>query len=87
MLALLLAGAAAQPLAQQRQASEVRYCSNCATVEAVVPPVDARPARQYEVRVRYTTGKPAIFRFDNDPGLKPGDKVKVNDGALTLDRG
>ena len=113
-----------------------RYCTNCATVEAVkVVPTDgggtmgtlggaavggllgsqvgsgsgrtaasvagavggavagrniernARRSERYEVVVRYANnGATRTVQYDNDPGFRVGDQVRVNDGVLTLDR-
>jgi hypothetical protein len=77
----------------------VRYCTNCATVEAVrVIPVKGegtlpgaglggKRTERYEVVIRYTNGGAArTIGYENDPGLRVGEKVKVNDGVLTRDR-
>jgi outer membrane lipoprotein SlyB len=113
----------------------VRYCTNCATVEAVnvaqvqgssgalgtgagavvggllgnqVGSGNGRTAatvagavggalagreiernrtagQRYEVVVRYADGTTQTMRYDNDPGFRAGDHVKVNDGVLARD--
>jgi outer membrane lipoprotein SlyB len=113
----------------------VRYCSNCATVEAVnVVEVsgdgrylgtiggavvggllgnqvgsgtgrtaatvagtvggamvghnierNARRGQRYEVVVRYANGATQTVQYENDPGYRAGDKVKVNNGVLVRD--
>jgi outer membrane lipoprotein SlyB len=123
---------AAAPVAVPRV---VRYCSNCATVEAVnVVEVNgdgsylgtigggvvgallgsqvgsgngrtaaqiagavggayagrniernARRAQHYEVVVRFTNGGTQAVTYENDPGFRVGEKVKVNNGVLVRD--
>lgn len=113
----------------------VRYCSNCATVEAVnVVEVNgegsylgtigggvagallgsqvgsgkgrtaaqvagavggayagrniernARKTHHYEVVVRFPNGGTQTLSYENDPGLRVGEKVKVNNGVLERD--
>ena len=76
------AGDAAQ---QQKAPREIRYCTNCATVEAVnVAPAGAAGQR-YELVLRYSDGKTRSFRYDNDPGLRVGEKVKDNNGVVVRD--
>jgi outer membrane lipoprotein SlyB len=109
-----------------------RYCSNCATVEAVnvvqgeagaagtlggaaiggllgnqVGSGNGRTAAtvagavggaiagrsiernahgpRYEVVVRYENGATQSVRYDNDPGFRVGEQVRVSDGVLTRD--
>ncbi|RJG17788.1 hypothetical protein [Massilia cavernae] len=62
---------------------EVRYCTNCATVEALKPPTGG--AKQYEMTIRYSDGRVKTFRYDNDPGLRVGEKVKDNNGVVVRD--
>lgn len=126
---LLVAGA---PVAPQRV---VRYCTNCATVEAVnVVQVDgdgsylgtigggvvgaalgsqvgsgsgktaaqiagalggayigrniernAKRTQHYEVVIRFANGGTQTVTYENDPGLRVGEKVKVNNGVLERD--
>lgn len=100
-----------------------RYCTNCATVEAVrvvdasgegkaaaamgsgsgrtaataagtaegaagrKPEPNARPGQRYEVVVRYASnGSAQTLQYDNDPGFRAGDAVRVNNGVLSRDR-
>jgi outer membrane lipoprotein SlyB len=114
----------------------VRYCSNCATVEAInvievngdgnyigtigggvvgallgsqvgdgngrtaaqvagalggayvgrnIDRANARQTRHYEVVVRFANGGTQTVQFANDPGMRVGEKVKINDGVLTRD--
>jgi outer membrane lipoprotein SlyB len=41
--------------------------------------------QRYEVVVRYSNGATQAVSYDNDPGFRVGDQVKVNDGVLTRD--
>lgn len=127
---LLAAGTPAAPRV-------VRYCSNCATVEAInVVEVNgegsylgtigggvvgallgsqvgggkgrtaaevagavggayagrniernARKTHHYEVVVRFPNGGSQTLSYENDPGLRVGEKVKVNNGVLERDTG
>jgi outer membrane lipoprotein SlyB len=125
----------ARPAGEGQRVPErvARYCSNCATVEAVnVVQGEAgavgtlggaavggllgnqvgsgsgrtaatvagavggaiagrsieRNARnpRYEVVVRYENGATQSIRYDNDPGFRVGEQVRVSDGVLTRDR-
>jgi outer membrane lipoprotein SlyB len=123
-----------RPVAQ-RDERVARYCTNCATVEAVnVVHADGqasalgtlggaavggllgnqvgsgsgrtaatvagaaagalagrsierntRGGQRYEVVLRYDNGGTQSMSFDNDPGFRAGDHVKVNDGVLVRD--
>jgi outer membrane lipoprotein SlyB len=46
---------------------------------------NARSPR-YEVVVRYENGATQSVRYDNDPGFRVGEQVRVSDGVLTRDR-
>ena len=131
----LLAGTAPRPIAASAPRA-ARYCTNCATVEAVnVVEVsgegnylgtvggavvggllgsqvgsgsgrtaatvagavgggvvgrnierNARRSQRYEVVVRYSgNGATQTLQFDNDPGFRAGDAVRVNNGVLSRD--
>jgi outer membrane lipoprotein SlyB len=125
--------AAAAPVPQPRVA---RYCTNCATVEAVnVVQVNgegsylgtigggvvgallgsqvgsgggrtaaelagavggayagrniernAKRTQHYEVVVRFAGGGTQVVPYENDPGLRVGEKVRLNNGVLTRDQ-
>jgi outer membrane lipoprotein SlyB len=45
---------------------------------------NARNSR-YEVVVRYENGATQSVRYDNDPGFRVGEQVRVSDGVLTRD--
>lgn len=79
---LLPAMAQAQGKPQPEAPREVRYCTNCATVEALNPVPAGGGAHRYEMVLRYTDGKVKTFRYDNDPGLRVGEKVKDNNGVV-----
>jgi outer membrane lipoprotein SlyB len=40
---------------------------------------------RYEVVVRYENGATQSVRYDNDPGFRVGEQVRVSDGVLTRD--
>jgi outer membrane lipoprotein SlyB len=42
-------------------------------------------APRYEVVVRYENGATQAIRYDNDPGFRVGEQVRVSDGVLTRD--
>ncbi|MDL2357668.1 MAG: glycine zipper 2TM domain-containing protein [Pseudomonadota bacterium] len=126
--------ATAAPLAGQPRV--VRYCSNCATVEAInvievngdgnyigtigggvvgallgsqvgggsgktaaevagalggayvgrnIDRKNDKQTRHFEVVIRFANGGTQTVQYANDPGLRVGEKVKINDGALTRD--
>jgi len=41
--------------------------------------------QRYDVVVRFSDGSTQTMRYDNDPGFRVGDQVKVNDGVLARD--
>ncbi len=129
---LLIAAAAQQPVVSQT----ARYCSNCATVDAInVIEVNgdgnylgtigggvvgallgsqvgsgsgktaaqiagavggayvgrniernAKRTQHYEVVVRFTNGGTQTVTYEQDPGLRVGEKVRVNNGVLVRDQ-
>ncbi len=124
-----------KPLLVASAPKAVRYCSNCATVEAInVVEVNgdgnylgtigggvvgallgsqvgsgsgktaaqvagavggayvgrnierrAKRTQHYEVVVRFANGGTQTVTYENDPGLRTGEKVKVNNGVLERD--
>jgi outer membrane lipoprotein SlyB len=46
---------------------------------------NANSGQRYEVVVRYSNGATQTVSYDNEPGFRVGDQVKVNDGVLTRD--
>ena len=81
-LAMLFMSAshAAQVAPPHRDGHIARYCTSCATVQSV-----ERDGSRYLLTVRYTSGKRQTLNYDNDPGFRAGDKVRVHDGVLTRD--
>lgn len=75
-----------------------RYCTSCAVVEKVeivreatgsARPLasDVQAAQRYRVTVRFdTTEATQAIEYDNHPGYRKGDRVRVNDGVLSLDK-
>ena len=47
---------------------------------------NARARQRYEVVVRYSGGSTQTLQYENDPGFKVGDAVRVNDGVLSRDQ-
>jgi outer membrane lipoprotein SlyB len=131
----LMAGGNGQGINPNSQPRVARYCTNCATVEAVnVVQVsgdgsylgtgagavvggllgnqvgsgsgrtaatvagavggalagreierNAHAGQRYEVVVRYPNGATQTIPYENNPGFRVGDRVKVNDGVLIRD--
>ena len=48
-------------------------------------PATAAGAKRYELVLRYASGSVKTFRYDNDPGLRVGEKVKDNNGVVVRD--
>ncbi|MFL6676276.1 MAG: glycine zipper 2TM domain-containing protein [Massilia sp.] len=46
---------------------------------------NVRHSQRYEVVVRYANGATQTVQYENDPGYRAGDKVKVNNGVLVRD--
>ena len=46
---------------------------------------NARQTKHFEVVIRFPNGGSQTVQYANDPGLRVGEKVKVNDGVLTRD--
>ena len=92
-------GAAPPPPPRTTERPRVaRYCTSCGIVEKVeivreatgsARPLasDVQAAQRYRVTVRMnTTEATQAVEFDNNPGYRKGDRVRVNDGVLSLDR-
>ncbi|MDB5916924.1 MAG: hypothetical protein JWR40_1158 [Massilia sp.] len=46
---------------------------------------NARQTKHFEVVIRFPNGGSQTVQYANDPGLRVGEKVKINDGVLTRD--
>jgi len=92
-------GAAPPPAPRTTERPRVaRYCTSCGIIEKVETVQGALPnprplasdatARQYfRVTVRMnTTDTTQVLEFANNPGYRTGDRVRVSDGVLTLDK-
>jgi hypothetical protein len=92
-------GAAPPPPPRATERPRVaRYCTSCAVVEKVeivreatggARPLasDVQAAQRYRVTVRFdTTEATQAIDYDNNPGYRKGDRVRVNDGVLSLDQ-
>ena len=97
LLAALLVPPAASAQQAQRQ-DLARYCTHCATVVSVTVDGAAAGqvgssgqaaggastgARKFVLLLRYADGRKQSMVFDNDPGFREGDKVRVRDGVLS----
>lgn len=47
---------------------------------------NAKRTQHYEVVIRYPNGGTQVVPYENDPGLRVGEKVKINNGVLTRDQ-
>ncbi|WP_146204460.1 glycine zipper 2TM domain-containing protein [Massilia glaciei] len=47
---------------------------------------NAKKTNHYEVLVRFQNGGTQTVTYENDPGVRVGEKVRVNDGVLTRDQ-
>jgi len=92
-------GAAPPPPPRTTERPRVaRYCTSCAIVEKVEIVRDAvgssralasdvQAAQRYRVTVRFnTTEATQAIEYDNNPGYRKGDRVRVIDGVLSLDK-
>lgn len=96
LAALLAHGAVA---AQTPPPEEVaRYCTQCATVisarvggqeagqvggTGATASTGAQGARKFVLVLQYKDGRRQTMTFENDPGFRAGDKVRVRSGVLT----
>lgn len=69
-----------EPVPVAPDASVARYCTSCATVQSV-----RMAGGRFELVLRYTNGSTRTLRYDNDPGFRAGDKVRVHADVLTRD--
>lgn len=46
---------------------------------------NARRTQHYEVVIRFSSGGTQTVTYENDPGFRVGEKVKINDGVLARD--
>ena len=69
-----------EPAPPAQDANVARYCTSCATVQSV-----RMVGQRYELVLRFANGSMHTLRYDNDPGFRSGDKVRVNAGVLTRD--
>lgn len=69
-----------EPVVPAQESKVARYCTSCATVQSV-----RMVGQRYELVLRFANGSMHTLRYDNDPGFRSGDKVRVNAGVLTRD--
>jgi outer membrane lipoprotein SlyB len=46
---------------------------------------NSRAGQRYEIVVRYANGATQTIPYENNPGFRVGDRVKVSDGVLIRD--
>jgi outer membrane lipoprotein SlyB len=46
---------------------------------------NARRTQHYEVVIRFANGGSQVVSYENDPGFRVGEKVKINNGVLSRD--
>jgi hypothetical protein len=80
LAAMYLCTSLAAQVPATREEHIARFCTNCATVQSVT-----KKGSRYQLTLRYASGKSQTLIYDNDPGFRAGDKVRVNDGVLTRD--
>jgi outer membrane lipoprotein SlyB len=68
-----------------KTAAEVAGAIGGAMVGRNYDQTKARQTRHFEVVVRYPNGGSQTFNYANDPGMRVGEKVRVNDGVLARD--
>jgi outer membrane lipoprotein SlyB len=68
-----------------RTAAQVAGAIGGAAVGRNIDRNNARQTRHFEVVVRYPNGGSQTFNYANDPGLRVGEKVRINDGVLARD--
>ena len=68
-----------------KTAAEVAGALGGAYVGRNIDRNNARNTRHFEVVIRYPNGGTQTVQYANDPGLRVGEKVKINEGVLTRD--
>ena len=68
-----------------RTAAEVAGALGGAYVGRNIDRNNARQTRHFEVVIRFPNGGTQTVQYANDPGLRVGEKVKINEGVLTRD--
>jgi outer membrane lipoprotein SlyB len=68
-----------------RTAAEVAGAVGGAVAGRNIEQQNSRHHQRYEVVVRYANGAVQTLPYDNDPGFRTGDKVRVNNGILARD--
>jgi outer membrane lipoprotein SlyB len=68
-----------------RTAAQVAGAIGGAAVGRNIDRNNAKQTRHFEVVVRYPNGGSQTFNYANDPGMRVGEKVRINEGVLTRD--
>jgi outer membrane lipoprotein SlyB len=68
-----------------KTAAEVAGALGGAYVGRNIDRNNARQTKHFEVVVRFPNGGSQTVQYANDPGLRVGEKVKINEGVLTRD--
>jgi outer membrane lipoprotein SlyB len=68
-----------------KTAAEVAGALGGAYVGRNIDRANAKQTRHFEVVIRFANGGAQTVQYANDPGLRVGEKVKINDGVLTRD--
>jgi outer membrane lipoprotein SlyB len=68
-----------------RTAAEVAGAVGGAYVGRNIDRANAKQTRHFEVVIRFPNGGSQTVQYANDPGLRVGEKVKINDGVLARD--
>jgi outer membrane lipoprotein SlyB len=69
-----------------RTAAQVAGAVGGAVVGSNIERNSRRHQMRYEVVVRYGNGASQTLSYDNDPGFRAGEKVRVNNGVLARDQ-
>ncbi len=69
---------AAAALPKTASASARSYCVNCGTIASVIP----YGRGEWDVRVRFQDGSSETLRYREPPGLRAGERVRLEDGRL-----
>lgn len=68
-----------------KTAAEVAGALGGAYVGRNIDRNNAKNTKHFEVVIRFANGGTQTVQYANDPGLRVGEKVKINDGVLTRD--
>jgi outer membrane lipoprotein SlyB len=69
-----------------RTAAQVAGALGGAYVGRNIDRANSKQTKHFEVVIRFPNGGTQTVQYANDPGLRVGEKVKVNEGVLTRDQ-